>query len=108
MGSAAVQLRDLRLDPPVLRFGSEIEFSFELRNLGDEAQNLMIDFVMHFIKANGTTAPKVFKLKKMRLPAGESTFISKRFVIRPISTRKYYPGRQGARDPGQRARAGRR
>jgi len=54
----------------------------------------MIDFVMHFRKASGKTAPKVFKLKKARLTAGERLSIKKKLAIRPISTRKYYPGRQ--------------
>ena len=93
-GEAQIELRRLRLAPAVLHFGDELEFSFELRNADDAAQNLMIDFVMHFVKANGRTAPKVFKLKKTRLEAGASTCISKRIAIRPISTRKYYPGRQ--------------
>lgn len=93
-GSPAVELRELTLEPAELDFGNEIEFSFELRNVGAEAQNLMIDFVLHFVKANGSTAPKVFKLKKMKLAVDEITRIEKRFAIRPISTRKYYPGRQ--------------
>ncbi len=93
-GSPAVELSDLKLAPSVLPFGEELEFSFRLSNLEDEPQNLMIDFVAHFLKANGSTAPKVFKLKKMRLPSGETATISRRFAIRPISTRKYYPGRQ--------------
>ena len=51
---------------------------------------------MHFVKCEWeATAPKVFKLKKMRLPGvRKSVKLSKRFAIRPISTRKYYPGRQ--------------
>lgn len=93
-GQAAVELRDLRLEPARLQFGRELEFGFSLRNLGDEPQQLMIDFLMHFMKANGQTAPKVFKLKKMRLAGGERARISKRFAIRPISTRRYYPGPQ--------------
>jgi 3-methyladenine DNA glycosylase AlkC len=93
-GPASVELSDFTLEPAILQFGDELEFGFSLRNIGEEARNLMIDFVVHFLKANGATAPKVFKLKKMRLAAGASTTISKRFAIRPISTRKYYPGRQ--------------
>ncbi|MCY3866923.1 MAG: DNA alkylation repair protein [Chloroflexi bacterium] len=93
-GSPAVELSKLKLEPSILPFGEEIEFSFRLRNLDDEPQNLMIDFVAHFRKANGSTAPKVFKLKKMRLPSGETATIVKRLAVRPISTRKYYPGRQ--------------
>ena len=93
-GPAAVELEKLELRPTALDFGDELKFSFALRNAGDETQNLMVDFVMHFLKANGKTAPKVFKLKKMKLAVGERAQFEKRFAIRPISTRKYYPGWQ--------------
>lgn len=91
---AEVELSDLTLMPAVLPFGKNLEFSFALRNCGGAAQKLMVDFVMHFVKANGSTAPKVFKLKKLSLPAGEEIRIQKKMAIRPISTRKYYAGRQ--------------
>lgn len=91
---ADVELSDLTLVPAVLQFGKQIEFSFALRNCGGAAQKLLVDFVMHFVKANGSTAPKVFKLKKLILPAGETIRIQKKMAIRPISTRRYYPGRQ--------------
>ena len=93
-GAAEVDLRGLELAPAVLQFGNALEFSFELRNRGTAEAKLMIDFVMRFRKANGKTAPKVFKLKKTRLAAGESLAITKKIAIRPISTRKYYAGRQ--------------
>ncbi len=93
-GEAQVELSALELTPAVLHFGDELKFSFELRNCGDKTQNLMIDFLMHFLKANGSTAPKVFKLKKLSLAPGEPVSIKKKMAIRPISTRKYYPGRQ--------------
>jgi 3-methyladenine DNA glycosylase AlkC len=93
-GPAAVALEKLTLSPMTLDFGEELKFSFVLRNMGGAAQDLMVDFVMHFRKANGKTAPKVFKLKKMRLAQDERAQFDKRFAIRPISTRKYYPGRQ--------------
>lgn len=93
-GSANVELRGLKLQPAALQFGNELEFSFELQNRGIAEVNLMIDFVMRFRKSTGATAPKVFKLKKTRLPAGKGISIKKKLAIRPISTRKYYPGRQ--------------
>ena len=93
-GEARVELQALELAPAVLRFGGELTFSFTLRNCGAAEQNLMVDYVMRFRKANGSTAPKVFKLKKLRLAAGETASIKKRVSIRPISTRRYYPGVQ--------------
>ena len=91
--SPQVELRQLKLNPTALRYPGEMTFSFALRSQSDAMQKLMVDFVVHFVKANGKTAPKVFKLKELTLRAGESATIQKRFAIRPISTRKYYAGR---------------
>ena len=93
-GPPSVELRDLKLSPQRLIFGEELHFSFRLRNMGEATQQLMIDYLMHFVKANGKRAPKVFKLKKTALKAGDSLSISKSHAIRPISTRRYYAGLQ--------------
>ncbi len=93
-GEANVELSALVVQPAQLQFGNELEFSFSLRNSGDAAQNVMIDFIMRFRKANGATAPKVFKLKKLLLAPGETVILTKTMAIRPISTRRYYPGSQ--------------
>lgn len=93
-GEAEVELRDLELTPARLRLGGNLTFSFALRSTADAAQNLMIDYVMRFRKANGKTAPKVFKLKKLSLARGDTAFIEKKMAIRPISTRRYYAGTQ--------------
>ena len=71
-GPATVELENLELDPTALDFGKELRFAFAMRNVGHEPQNLMVDFVMHFLKANGKTAPKVFKLKKVKLAVDEN------------------------------------
>jgi len=93
-GQPQVTLHELRLSPERLFFGGELVFSFRLQSVGDSTQRLMIDYVMHFVKANGQRAPKVFKLKKATLKAGEPLSLSKSHAIRPISTRRYYAGLQ--------------
>jgi len=91
-GTAHVDLHDLEVTPQILQFGDSLTIRFGLTNTSDKPQNLMIDYIMHFVKANGKTAPKVFKLKKTSLDVGERTQIEKSHSIRPISTRKYYAG----------------
>jgi hypothetical protein len=71
----------------------DLNFSFEIRSKSNEVQNLVIDYVIHHVKANGTLTPKVFKLANKQLKAGEAVRISKKHSFRPISTRKYYPGK---------------
>ncbi|MBZ0304877.1 MAG: DNA alkylation repair protein, partial [Anaerolineae bacterium] len=73
-------------------FGSDLTFSFTLESRGDEPQNLVIDYVVHFKKANGSLAPKVFKLAKRTLNPGESVVFRRKHAFKPISTRQYYAG----------------
>lgn len=87
----------LVVDGPVLAVawvsvGDTLEFEFSAHNRGPSELRLAIDYVVHHVKANGTLAPKVFKLTTRTLAPGESTTIGKRHSFKPISTRKYYAG----------------
>jgi 3-methyladenine DNA glycosylase AlkC len=82
----------IQLDKSAVRMGEDITFSFEIISKSKRTQNLVIDYVIHHVKANGRLTPKVFKLTKKRLAAGESVSLSKRHSFRPISTRKYHAG----------------
>ncbi len=80
------------LNKAACKMGEEIEFAFQIESNAEEEQNLMIDFVVHYMKANGKTAPKVFKLSKKKLPAKGSLNFKKKLSFKAITTRKYYEG----------------
>jgi hypothetical protein len=44
------------------------------------------------VKANGTTAPKVFKLSSITLSAKGTATLRTSLAFRQMSTRKHYPG----------------
>ena len=48
---------------------------------------------MHHVKANGDTSAKVFKGWTLELAGGETRRLEKKHSLRPITTRRYYPGR---------------
>ncbi len=53
--------------PKKVAKGDRLVFSFDV--ISSISQNLLIDYVIDFVKLNGTTKPKVFKIKKiMALP----------------------------------------
>lgn len=91
-GEVDVSIDNFTISPERISMGEEIKFSFDLISDKDESQALMIDYAMHFVRANGKTSPKVFKLKKMDLAPNETITISKKHNFKPISTRRYYPG----------------
>jgi len=106
-GSAAVNVNSLTVDPLLIPIGSSITLSFELESLGDEPQNLMIDYVIYHMRANGKQTPKVFKLTKKVLAPGERTVITRRHSFEPVTTRKYYPGAHAIEIQVNGARVGR-
>jgi 3-methyladenine DNA glycosylase AlkC len=87
-----IAVRNVSVEPDVVSMGGSVTFSFDVESLGDGPQNLMIDFVVHFVKANGKSSPKVFKLSKKTLQLGQALQVNKKVSFAPITTRKYYPG----------------
>jgi hypothetical protein len=85
-------VRYLTVEPKTVPLGGKVTFSFEIESLSDEPQNLMIDYVVHLMRANGRLTPKVFKLTKKTIQPGEVLHITKRHSFAAVTTRKYYPG----------------
>ncbi|MCZ4281829.1 DNA alkylation repair protein [Kiloniella laminariae] len=92
-GEPEVSLERFQVLTPRVVLGQALEFEAIITSTGRLAQNLMIDFAIHHQKANGTTSAKVFKWQSFSLAAGAGKVARKRHGIKPITTRKYYPGR---------------
>ena len=88
----AIGVRYLTVEPKTVPIGSKVTFSFEIESLSNEPQNLMIDYVVYLMRANGRLTPKVFKLTKRTIQPGEVILITKKHGFEPVTTRKYYPG----------------
>ena len=89
---AEVVVRDFRLDAVSVAMGNTITFRLTLESTASEPQDVMLDYVVYYNKANGRPAPKVFKLSTFQLGAGEARHFERRVSFRPISTRVYYAG----------------
>lgn len=55
-------------------------------------QDIVVDFAVHFVKANGSSRPKVFKLRRIALGAGERVELTGKVSFAPMTTRRPYPG----------------
>lgn len=87
-----VRVEDLVVPTRRFRLGERLGFSFTVVSGAPRAQHLVIDYAIHYRKANGGTSRKVFKLKEVELPAGGALHLRKRQRITDLSTRKHYPG----------------
>jgi 3-methyladenine DNA glycosylase AlkC len=88
-----VAVSELTLDSPAVPMPGELTFEATVANLGDVPARLAIDYVVHYVKSNGSTAAKVFKLTTATVAAGETLPLRKKHAFRPMTTRVHYPGR---------------
>lgn len=93
-----ITIAEFATSTPVVQIGSALEFSLTIR--AHSQQKLLIDYLMLFAadeKRNGGKSgkkrgQKVFKLKQLALGADEVITLTKRHPLRPMTTRRLYPG----------------
>ena len=88
----AVNLEALTLAQSELLLGEQQVITAELASTGTVPQQLMMDYLVFYKKANGQLQPKVFKWKTFTLAPGERLVLHKKHPFRSFSTRKVYPG----------------
>ncbi len=80
------------ITPSRVKIGASVKIEIELRNTTKLVQQLLVDAQVHFVKSNGTTSPKVFKLDMFELAPGEHRTVRKTISVRQHTTRTHYPG----------------
>ena len=88
----AIEVTQADITPQQLAMGETTALSCVISNNSKRSQSLMIDFQVHFVKANGTARAKVFKLAQTELAADDSMTVSKKISLAPLTTRKLYAG----------------
>ena len=77
-----------------IKLGDSLQLSTVISSDATEKQSIVIDYAVHFMKANGKTAPKVFKWKNLHLAPGQTVSLEKKHPLKAITTRRYYAGAQ--------------
>ncbi len=89
---ASVSIEAVRFDPPCVAIGGRVTISFVLRSRSRAPQTLLVDVALHFVKANGQAAPKVFKLKRIVLPPRGRVKLQTGVSLAVHTTRRPRPG----------------
>ncbi|WP_327414556.1 DNA alkylation repair protein [Streptomyces sp. NBC_01233] len=87
-----VTVRGPEVATPRVAVGEYLVFDYAVTNTGTLPAELVVDYVVHHTKANGTRTPKVFKLLTRALAPGETLGGTKRHSFKPITTRRYHSG----------------
>lgn len=92
--AAAPAVRVGRVElPRRAALGDKLGFAFELASTSAAPQRLLVDYVVHFVKARGGSAPHVFKLRVVDLPAAGRARLTGTVSLEDLTTRRHYPGR---------------
>jgi 3-methyladenine DNA glycosylase AlkC len=92
-GSAGLEVRDAAVAPKRARMGGKVEIAFTVRNTSRKMQRAVVDFRIHYVKARGTTSPKVFKMRVVELAPGAEARLAKTVTLADLTTRRHHAGR---------------
>jgi 3-methyladenine DNA glycosylase AlkC len=82
----------LRIRPRQVELGGSVTLALTLQSSAARPQPLVIDYVVHHVKADGSTSPKVFKGWSLTLPAHGKQTLTKTHSLKPVTTRRYFAG----------------
>ena len=91
--SAQVEVSGVRIMPKRVVLGEKVNIAFDVSSTGSKAQQVLVDFCIHYVKASGKTSAKVFKLTVLTLAPKETARLSKTVSTAEMTTRKHHAGR---------------
>ena len=120
VGADHLVVGEVTIEPAEPVIGGSVRITatvVDTRTSGDDAaaadprpatDSVAVDFVVHFVKANGSTSPRVFKGAVRTLAPGRSTVVTRSVSLAQQSTRTHHPGvhRVEVQVNGQRSEAG--
>ncbi|MEY4750747.1 MAG: hypothetical protein RIQ60_2961 [Pseudomonadota bacterium] len=91
--AARLAVTAVSITPAQARIGGKVNITLDLTSTSADAQTICVDLKLHFVKANGATSPKVFKLRNVALAPWATEGLGKTISLAAMTTRKHYPGR---------------
>ncbi|HMN94166.1 MAG TPA: DNA alkylation repair protein [Hydrogenophaga sp.] len=81
------------VQPAQVLIGERVELCCELHNPTDRVASVLADWRVHYVKADGSRSPKVFKGQELTLAPGARVDLQKTLSLRQMTTRTHHPGR---------------
>jgi len=95
VSKAQIKLDNFQIKQKKIKLGDRLDFQIDIRSTSNKDQKLVVDYIIHFIKANKNATSKVFKLKTTKILAKNILIIKKSHHFKKITTRNYYSGIHG-------------
>lgn len=82
----------LTVSPTTLALGQSLTLTAAITSTARKSQNLVIDYIVHYVKAHGGSTEKVFKWTELTLPPNSALDLTKKQTLLDFTTRRHYPG----------------
>jgi 3-methyladenine DNA glycosylase AlkC len=89
----SVAIEDVRISPRRVAIGGRVTIAFVLRSRSRQPQDVLVDLAVHFVKAGGRSSRKVFKVKRLTVPARGCVPLATSVSVAVHTTRTPRPGR---------------
>lgn len=90
--SKHITLQHFTILTPVVKTGSNLDFSFTITNKSNSPQTVRLEYAVYYRKQNGQPSKKVFKISERTYQPKEQITVQRRQKFTPITTRTYYAG----------------
>ncbi|WP_156155534.1 hypothetical protein [Frigoribacterium sp. MEB024] len=91
-GASDLTVIDLTVQREHIELGDDLGFSVTVRNDADTDARVNLDYIMDYVKANGSLSPKAFKLATSNIPARSEKVFTRKHSFRVMTTRRLHPG----------------
>lgn len=85
-------LADFKITTPKIKIGESVAFSFSILNEDQADRYIRLEYIVHYLKNNGSLAGKVFKISEKNYAAETRTAVKRQQSFKLITTRKFYAG----------------
>jgi 3-methyladenine DNA glycosylase AlkC len=93
IGAAPKVDATLTITPRRIKLGDAITLAMSLTSTNGRTQKLAVDYLVHYVKARGSTSAKVFKWTELDVGPRATVALTKRQTIRDFTTRRHHAGR---------------
>lgn len=87
-----IKLSGFKINTSAVKIGNSLEFSFTVKNTGENKQTVRLEYAIFYRKHNGQLSRKVFKISERPYRAKEKCAVVRKQSFKNITTRRFYPG----------------
>jgi 3-methyladenine DNA glycosylase AlkC len=90
--STNIELSNFEIKTPFVKIGDYLQFQFQLNNKNNEDKIIRLEYAVHYKKAKGHLAKKVFKISEKIYPSNQLTKVERKQSFKLITTRVFHTG----------------